>query len=123
MNLFLIDESLSPNLAVRLRELGYNAKSVREIGLKGSDDKTIIEWIINNKAILITGDLDFGELWYWYYGGEFGVIVFRIKSYKVETQYKVIEFLYKDKVLVNEKIMHSLIIATPTRYRIRIGKD
>ena len=35
---FLVDESLSPELSIKLRQLGYNAKSVREINLKGSDD-------------------------------------------------------------------------------------
>lgn len=60
---FLIDESLSPNLTIKLRELGYNTNSVREIGLKGSDDLKIVEWAIKNNVIIIAGDLDFGELW------------------------------------------------------------
>lgn len=43
MTLFLIDESLSPKLAIKLRNLGYNAKSVRETELKGSEDIKIVE--------------------------------------------------------------------------------
>ena len=115
----MIDESLSPNLAIRLRRLGYNAKSVREIKLKGSGDIKIIGWAIKNKAVILTGDLDFGELWYWYYHGKVGIVVFRIKSYSIETQYSVIRFLHENNVLKNEKITNSLVISTPYRYRIR----
>ena len=60
--LFLIDESLSYKLAIKLRELGYNSKSVREIGLNGKEDIEIVRWSIENGAVIITGDLDFGEL-------------------------------------------------------------
>ena len=61
-HLFLVDESLSPNLASKLIQLGYSAKPVREIKLKGSDDIKIVEWAIKNNAIIIAGDLDFGEM-------------------------------------------------------------
>ena len=117
--LFLIDESLSPNLAIMLRQLGYSAKSVIEIKLKGADDIKIAEWAIKNDAVIIAGDLDFGELWYWHYRGKLGVIMLRIKSYKIESQYEVIKFLHDSNVLINDKIGNSLVIATPSRYRIR----
>ena len=41
---FLIDESLSPQLATFMKKLGYDAVSVREVGLKGCSDIQIIEW-------------------------------------------------------------------------------
>lgn len=117
--LFLIDESLSPILAIKLRELGYNAKPVREINLKGADDIKIVEWAIKNNAVIIAGDLDFGELWYWHYNGKVGIILLRTKSYKLESQYKIIKFLHDNKVLKDEKIKNSLIISASNRYRIR----
>ena len=115
----MVDESLSPNLAIRLRQLGYLVKSVREIQLKGADDVQVIGWSIKNNAVIITGDLDFGELWYWFYHGKVGVIVLRMKSYKIESQYEVIKFLHDNNVFTNEKIRNSLIITTHNRYRIR----
>ena len=118
-HLFLVDESLSPELAKRLVQLGYSANHAREIQLKGSDDIKIVEWSIKNKAIIIAGDLDFGELWYWRYRGKLGVIVLRIKSYKVESQYEVVKFLHNNNVLVSEKISNALVISTSSRYRIR----
>ena len=117
MNFFLIDESLSPLLAEKIRVLGYYAKAVRETNLKGANDTEIVEWAIKNKAIIISGDLDFGELWYWHYYGKLGVIILRMKSYQLDSQYKVIEFLHNKGVL--KEIKHSLVVSTSTRFRIR----
>src|SRR3989338_7363657 len=119
MNFFLIDESLSPLLAEKIRVLGYYAKAVRETNLKGATDIEIVEWAIKNKAVIIAGDLDFGELWYWRYRGKLSVIVLRLKSYKIESQYEVIRFLHGNNILTSEKIVNSLIISTSSRYRIR----
>lgn len=118
--LFLVEESLSPHLAIRLRQLGYSAVSIRDIKLKGADDFNIIEWAIKNNAVIVTGDIDFGELWYWYYQGRVGIIVLRVKSYRLESQYKVIKFLHDNNILTDKKIRNSLIISTSNRYRIRV---
>jgi len=120
MNLFLIDESLSPKLELRLKELGYKVKIVRDF-LKGFSDENIVKWAIKNGAVIITGDLDFGELWYWHYEGKLGVIVLRIKDYNLENQLKVINFLHENNLLTDERIKNSLIISTPSRYRIKSG--
>ena len=55
---FLIDESLSPQLATFVKRLGYDALSAREAGLKGCSDIQIIEWAQKNNNAIITGDLD-----------------------------------------------------------------
>ena len=116
---FFVDESLSPELAIKLKQLGYSANHARETELKGADDIKIIEWAIKNKVVIITGDLDFGELWYWRYRGKLSVIVLRMKSYKIESQYEVINFLHSKNLLENERILNALIISTSSRYRIR----
>ena len=119
LNKFLVDEDLSPILATKLNQLGYKANSVRDIKLKGADDINIVEWSIKNSAVIITGDKDYGELWYWHYHGELGIIVLKLKSYRIEYQYKVIRFLHENNVLKNEKIDRSLIISSLNKYRIR----
>lgn len=116
---FLVDESISPLLAIKIRELGYNAKSVREIGLKGFNDVAILEWAIKNNAVIITGDLDFGELWHLYYRGKVGIIVLRTKSYNLDSHFLAIKNLHHNNILTEKKIVNSLIIATISKYRIR----
>lgn len=49
---FLIDESLSPQLATLLKRLGYDALSAREAGLKGCFDIKIIEWAQKNNSTI-----------------------------------------------------------------------
>ena len=116
---FLIDESLSPQLATLLKGLGYDAIPVREAGLKGCSDTRIIEWAQKNNSVIITGDLDFGELWYWHYNGAVSIIVLRLKLYRAAEQQKIIEFLHTSKVLNEEKVKNALIISTNKKYRIR----
>ena len=118
--LFLIDEDLSPYLAIRLIRLGYSTRTVKDIKLSGAEDIEIVEWAIRNNAVIITGDLDFGELWYWHYHGKVGIVVLRMKSYALKFQYEIIDFLHNNKLFLNKKINSSLIITTTKKYRIRI---
>ena len=68
---FLVDENLPPQLARWLRRLGYRARAVRDVGLKGKGDEEIIGWVQKHGAVIITSDLDFGEFFYGKYLGEF----------------------------------------------------
>ena len=43
MVLFLVDECVSYQTLLPLKELGYSAESVEEIGLKGAKDSTIFK--------------------------------------------------------------------------------
>lgn len=116
---FLIDENLSPLLSDYLRELKYNAKAVREVSLKGKSDEEIVKWIQENKRILITADLDFGEIFYLNSFGRIGVIILKSKSQKLNSFKEIIDYLHKEKVLIDEKIENSLVVAVKGKYRIR----
>ena len=116
--LFLLDENLSPLLAEKMKKLEYEAKAIRDTILKGAEDTKIVNLAIKNNAVIITTDLDFGELWYWNHYSKVGVIILRVKDYNLESQYKVIKFLHDNNVLKKD-IRNSLIISTSSRYRIR----
>lgn len=87
-NQFLIDENLSPKLTDVLRQLGHIAKHCRELQLIGKTDLEITEWAVKKNVIIITGDREFGELWYWYYSGKLGIIVLCLSSQSLEGQKK-----------------------------------
>ncbi len=60
---FLIDECLSPALARRLAERGYDATSVRDRGRLGKEDTPILEYCIAEDRILVTQNAeDFRKL-------------------------------------------------------------
>lgn len=116
---FLIDENLSPLLSNYLRNLRYDSRTVREVGLKGKSDQELIRWIQKNKRVLITVDLDFGEFFYSKTFGKIGVIILKSKSQKLNSFIEIIDYLHKEKVLKSKKLENSLVIAIKGKYRIR----
>jgi predicted nuclease of predicted toxin-antitoxin system len=58
---FIVDAQLPPALARLLRESGYDAFAVREIGLREASDAEIWQYAIQEQAAIITKDEDFAE--------------------------------------------------------------
>lgn len=116
---FLIDENLSPLLSEYLRNLKYYSKAVREVGLKGKSDEEIIKWIQENKIILITADLEFGEFFYLKTFGKIGVIILRSKFQTLKSFKEIIDYLDKEKILKSKKLENSLVVAVKGKHRIR----
>ena len=56
---FLCDENLGDGMAPALRELGYNAIDVWDVGLHGKDDRDVLQYAWKKKRILLTHDRDF----------------------------------------------------------------
>ena len=77
MKLFL-DENLSSQQAVFLREEGYDALSVAEAGLSGQPDIIVRDFAIASGRILITLDSDFGNILRFPPGDTPGVIRLKI---------------------------------------------
>ena len=59
---FLVDANLSPRVAEWLRNEGYDAVHVFDIGLNQAGDRQIFEEAASRRQILLTSDLDFGEI-------------------------------------------------------------
>jgi len=58
---FVVDAQLPPALARLLRETGYDAFAVREIGFREATDAEIWRYAIQQQAVIITKDADFAE--------------------------------------------------------------
>jgi hypothetical protein len=56
---FLVDESLGVNVAEVLREHGWNAKYVAELGLEGHSDEDVFARAWADDRIILTHDADF----------------------------------------------------------------
>jgi len=116
---FLVDENLSPKLAVWLRRLGHKAEAVRETELKGKSDDEIIDWAENHNLIIITADLDFGEFFYGKSLGGFGVIILRSKLQNATSFKKLLRKLHNEKVLKDQRLDRSLVVIDESGYRWR----
>ncbi len=58
---FLVDAQLPPALARALREAGYDAQAVGELGLREAEDDVIWEYALTSQAVVITKDQDFAD--------------------------------------------------------------
>jgi len=61
---FLLNANISYETAKFLQSKGYEAKTVAQFGLGKAEDAKIVEKAIKEKRIIITFDLDFGEIFY-----------------------------------------------------------
>lgn len=55
----LVDAQLPPAIAGWLREVGHDARAVREVGLRETDDDEIWDYALKTGAVIITKDEDF----------------------------------------------------------------
>lgn len=115
---FLIDENLSPLLARYLRQLQYRAKAVRELGLKGKSDEEIFSFCEKKKRIIITADLDFGEMFFRHLGN---VSIILLRSRFQGTKYfaKILAHLHREKILQHLEVGNVFVVASEKDIRIR----
>lgn len=58
----LVDMCLSPVLAERLKAAGHDARHWSTIGPGNALDEAIAQWAVEQGAVVLTHDLDFGDL-------------------------------------------------------------
>lgn len=59
---FVIDEDIARSTGKVLAETGHEIIDIRDQGLRGSEDEQIFRFAQSKKAILLTGDVGFGNL-------------------------------------------------------------
>ena len=114
---FLIDENLSPRLAVFLRALGYDAVAVRDVGLRGHSDTALMKWAKDHGGIIVTRDVELGEVTFWQAEGRIGMVILRSASQHVRAHEAVLHTLHRQGVLQDDRLAHALLVSTPTGYR------
>jgi|SRR5216683_3949176 len=77
---FLLDMNLSPAMADWLREEGHDAVHARDIGLATLPDRDLFARAVTEERILITFDLDFGDIAGAAGGAGPGVLLLRLRS-------------------------------------------
>lgn len=77
---FLVDACVDVRLARWLREQGYDAIHLRDEGLHSLPNGQIFEKAITENRVVLTHDLDFGEICAMTHGRKASVIVFRLHN-------------------------------------------
>ncbi len=77
---FMLDMGISPKTAVFLRNLGYDAIHLHDLESDRSTDPSVMQMARNEERILLTHDLDFGELIAASGANAPSVIIFRLRN-------------------------------------------
>jgi predicted nuclease of predicted toxin-antitoxin system len=116
---FLLDENLSQETANFLNALGYDAKTVAHFRLAGAEDQKVADKAAATRRILITLDLDFGEMYYFGTSKKLGIVVLRLKDQTVESVNSVLKKLLNSQFLNKNVNRSALFVVDEEKIRIR----
>ena len=115
---FLLDANLSPETAEFLRSLGYAAISLIEEQKGELDDEIIADMAEAAGRIILTFDLDFGEIYFFAREERFSVVIFRLKDQRVESINTILgKFLITHSHMLTQ-IRNNLVIVSEHHIRI-----
>ncbi|MBI3813176.1 MAG: DUF5615 family PIN-like protein [Nitrospinae bacterium] len=72
---FIIDEDMPRSTATVLRNRGFEVLDVRDCGLRGKSDDDIFRFAQQVGAIILTGDMGFGNLLHFPIGSHVGIVI------------------------------------------------
>lgn len=115
---FLIDEDMPRSITKVLKTKGINAIDVRDCGLRGESDNEIFRFAQEEKAIILTGDLGFGNHLRFPVGSHAGIVIvhFPNEVSSSELNKQIIKALGD---LDEVDLKGNLIILEPGKIRIR----
>lgn len=112
-----LDENLAAAHARLLRERGYEVDRVQDEGLSGCSDGRLWHQVVKEGRILITLDLDFGDIRRFPPGKHPGLILLRPKAKGRQAVSAVLLRIVQDHRL--EDFRGCLVVADPRRTRVR----
>ena len=115
---FVIDEDISRSTAKVLRTKGYEALDVRDSGLRGKSDDEIFKFAQVEKAVILTGDLGFGNLLRFPVGSHSGIVIAHFPN-EVSTSELNNQIIAAFEPLSEDDFKGNLIIVEPGKVRIR----
>ena len=116
MTRFLLDENISRTTQLFLTALKHDVKSIHDYKMHGCEDVDVLRKASLDNRIVITQDLDFGNLLNHpvYYTG---VIILRLEDQTPKKINKTLKPLLKK--IDNKTLSKSLVVVSDNRYRIR----
>jgi len=115
---FLLDANLSPKTGEHLRKkFNFDIIDLITEGKYGLSDEKVIKFAKKEKRVIITFDLDFGEIYYFSERGKVGIIVLRIMDQTVESVNKVLGKFFQ-KEAKNIDLEKSLVVIDDNKIRI-----
>ncbi|MBE0523875.1 MAG: DUF5615 family PIN-like protein [Methanosarcinales archaeon] len=114
---FLLDMPLSPKTTIFLKDLGYEAIRVNELGMAKSKDKEIFDYASEKDMVILSADLDFGNILAYTQSNKPSVVIFRLQDPSPE---HVNSLLSSNLHRINEDLMKgSIVIIEDFEIRVR----
>jgi predicted nuclease of predicted toxin-antitoxin system len=114
---FLVDEDVPRSTARVLRDAGFDAVDVRDVGLRGKSDQLIFEYAQREDRLLITCDLGFSNIVNFPPSSSIGLVVVRVPdSETIATFNREVLKAVKE---VGEEMRHRLAIIEIGKVRLR----
>lgn len=114
---FLADAGVSPTTVEFARGMGHEALHVREIGLQRAADREIIQRARVDSSVVLTFDLDFGEILALGVLDRPSVVIFRLSDERPASVNGRLRTVINERS--EELAAGSLILVEDDRYRVR----
>jgi predicted nuclease of predicted toxin-antitoxin system len=115
---FLLDENMPRPLEAALRNEGHDAVAVQDVGLRGQPDTAVIAYATVEGRVLVTRDVEFGNLRIYPLGSHAGVVLMRYPN--KTTIDEVIQLITAAlRLLTEDDLIGNLVVLDPQRLRIR----
>ncbi|PIS36726.1 MAG: hypothetical protein CO150_01195 [Nitrospirae bacterium CG_4_9_14_3_um_filter_53_35] len=112
-----LDENMPTALAEMLLSEGYNVSTVSEENLSGASDALLLEKATEENRLLITFDVDFGNIRTFPFGSHAGIVVFRLRDQRWAVLKEPAKRLVTSGLL--ERLQRGLAVVDENRVRLR----
>ena len=114
---FLADAGISPKTVEFLRRSGHDASQVRDYGMQRSPDREVIDRARAESRVVITFDLDFGEVLALGVHERPSVVIFRLADETADSVNRRLASVLAEQAVNLEA--GALVLVEDARYRVR----
>lgn len=114
---FLADAGISPKTVEFLTQLGHEATHVRTLGLQRAPDVVLVDRARADGSVVITFDLDFGDILALGVLDKPSVIIFRLTDERADSVNQRLSVVVDERL--TELNSGALILVEDSRYRVR----
>ena len=114
---FLADAGVSPKTVEFLKQLGHEAIHVRTLGLQRAPDLVLVERARADSSVVVTFDLDFGDILALGVLDKPSAIIFRLANERADSVNQRLSAVLAERLADLESGV--LIVVEDTRYRVR----
>ncbi|TMH28974.1 MAG: hypothetical protein E6H66_20710 [Betaproteobacteria bacterium] len=114
---FLADAGISPRTVEFLRLRGHDAVHVRELALERATDRELVDKARGDSRVLLTFDLDFGEILALGVVDHPSVVIFRLTNERADAVNRRLEVVLAEQAEALNS--GALVLVADARYRVR----